>query len=77
MLSHIIKTFYGNLYSKKKKKNSKLLFFKDIFKLSEESRNLCEGKVTKEECFNVLQQMKHNKSPGNDGLTVEYYCTFW
>ena len=73
----LIKTFYGNLYSKKKKKNSKLLFFKDIVKLSEESRNLCEGKVTKEECFNVLQQMKHNKSPGNDGLTVEYYCTFW
>ena len=21
--------------------------------------------------------MKHNKSPGNNGFTVEIYCTFW
>ena len=46
-------------------------------KLKEESRDFCEGKVTKEECFNVLQQMKHIKSLGNDGFTVEVYLTFW
>ena len=69
----IIKIFYENLYSEKKKKGqSKLSFFDNIVKLKEESRDLCEGKVTKEECYNVLQQMKHNKSPGNDGFSVEF-----
>ena len=43
----------------------------------EESREACEGKVTKEECYKVLKEMKFNKSPGNDGFTVEFYCTFW
>ena len=30
-----------------------------------------------EECFQSLQSFKENKSPGNDGLTVEFYKTFW
>ena len=25
----------------------------------------------------MLKEMKNNKSPGNDGFTVEFYCTFW
>ena len=29
------------------------------------------------ECLQVLETMKLNKSPGNDGLTVEFYRTFW
>ena len=45
--------------------------------MKEESREVCEGKVTKEECYKVLKEMKCNKSPGNDGFTVEFYCTFW
>ena len=38
---------------------------------------MCEGKLTKDECYKVLKEMKVNKSPGNDGFTVEFYCTFW
>ena len=30
-----------------------------------------------EECLQSLQSFKENKSPGNDGLTVEFYKTFW
>ena len=30
-----------------------------------------------EECLHSLQSFKENKSPGNDGLTVEFYKTFW
>ena len=54
-----------------------LLFLNDIQCLSEESKNVCEGKLTKEECYKTLKDMKFNKSPGNDGFTVEFYHTFW
>ena len=30
-----------------------------------------------EELSVALKQMKKNKSPGIDGLTVEFYLTFW
>ena len=74
----IIKDFYENLYSQHKRKiDNGSPFLKNIPTLCEESKDLCEGEVTKEECYNVLKEMKANKSPGNDGFTVEFYCTFW
>ena len=33
--------------------------------------------MTNEECFRCLQLFEFNKSPGNDGLTVEFYKAFW
>ena len=36
-----------------------------------------EKNITLEECFNVLRNMKTNKSPGSDGFTVEFYSYFW
>ena len=29
------------------------------------------------ECFAALKSFKKNKTPGNNGLTVEFYLTFW
>ena len=29
------------------------------------------------ECYSALQTFQKNKSPGNDGFTVEFYLTFW
>ena len=38
----------------------------------------CEGYITIEECANVLKKkMENNKTPGPDGLTVEFYWYFW
>ena len=48
----------------------------EIPKLSPEKAATCEGKLTVEECLQSLQSFKENKSPGNDGLTVEFYKTF-
>ena len=45
--------------------------------LSEELRSTCEGKITYNECFSVLQSFQKNKTPGNDGLTIEFYSAFW
>ena len=53
------------------------VFFRDIQKLSEDSKLYCEGKMTITECYNALKELKWNKSPGNDGFTAEFYCTFW
>ena len=46
-------------------------------RLTEEEKMSCEGKLSYKECFEALQGMKHNKSPGYDGLTVEFYKHFW
>ena len=76
----IIKRFYENLYAENTLTHEQLrenVFFKDIPQLSEESRNSCEGNISKDECLESLKSMKLNKSPGNDGFTVEFYLTFW
>ena len=45
--------------------------------LSDKDQLICEGKVSTLECEQALKGMKNNKSPGYDGLTVEFYKTFW
>jgi len=47
-----------------------------IPKLSQLDAQVCEGKLTISECFKSLQLFQNNKSPGNDGLTVEFYKAF-
>ena len=37
----------------------------------------CEGRLTLAECLKSLRSFQSNKSPGNDGLTVEFYNAFW
>ena len=46
-------------------------------KLSESDRSICEGKLTLNECWLALSSMKNGKSPGNDGLTKEFYVCFF
>ena len=39
--------------------------------------NKCEGRLTKQECWDTLQSFGNNKSPGNDGLSKKFYvCLF-
>ena len=48
-----------------------------LLELTDEMKSVCEGKLSVRECFDCLQSFENNKSPGNDGLTVEFYKTFW
>ena len=48
-----------------------------ILKLSDNDIRICDGKLTVDECYRSLQLFESNKSPGNDGLTVEFYRAFW
>ena len=45
--------------------------------MTNEQRKSCEGELTENEIFNALTGIDNNKSPGNDGLTKEFYRTFW
>jgi len=45
--------------------------------LTTEQSALCEGPLTLDEVHTALLGMAHNKSPGSDGLPMEFYLTFW
>ena len=45
--------------------------------LSEDMKEKCEGLFTREECVNAINNMKRNKSPGLDVLSIEFYAKFW
>ena len=77
-----IEGFYADLYKKENSDASadlcdSFLNNKEIQKLVDDEAMHCEGKLTNEECFQCLQLFECNKSPGNDGLTVEFYKAFW
>ena len=46
-------------------------------KLTKEKSETLDGGITEKELFTALQMMENNKSPGNNGLTKEFYVTFW
>ena len=39
--------------------------------------SICDGRLSVEECFAALSGMARNKSPGSDGLPMEFYLKFW
>lgn len=49
----------------------------EIPKLTNNEARNCDGKLTVDECYKSLQLFESNKSPGNDGLTAEFYRAFW
>ena len=58
-----VKTFLGNL-------NIPMLS-------SEEQKQLCEVEISLEELKAVLDCFQNNKSPGNDGIPIEFYKVCW
>jgi len=70
--------FYSNLYKESNSHSSSFLEdLKDVPILTEELRMVYEGRIEYNGCFNVLQSFPKNKTPGNDGLTIEFYVAFW
>ena len=76
-----LEEFYKDLYEIKNDPPDELfnIFLQNpkIPKLSPDRAPTCEGKLTVNECYESLNSFKENKSPGNDGLTLEFYKTFW
>ena len=76
ILSSII-TLYSALYKKQSTKieNDCLSYLAnfELPRLKENERALCEGKLTKGECWEALVSIGNNKNSGNDGFTKEFY----
>jgi hypothetical protein len=78
-------SLYSSLYSSRETVESwdselvDQFFINDnnIPKLDEEDRALCEGKISEGECVEVIKTFKNGKSPGTDGLPIEFYKIFW
>ena len=47
------------------------------YKLSTQEGNEIDGNLTIEECTQSVFKMKLNKTPGIDGLSIEFYRAFW
>ena len=76
------RSYYQNLYSSQNPQVSDPkfnLFFENdmIKKLDDDQKIACEGLLTDGECQKALKDFQKNKTPGNDGLTAEFYVFFW
>ena len=78
-ISEEINKYYTILYSKREQTYDLESFLEGITmpKLTKEQKELCDKPITKTECLSALQSMTNNKSPGYDGLTVEFYKQCW
>ena len=73
--------FYKNLFKSDKRSSkcytAQLLSSIQIPCLAEEQSAKCEILIFEGEVICALKNMPKNKSPGNDGLTKEFYEKFW
>ena len=73
------KNFYQNLYKSQNIKNNKIDEYLNNFKpekLNEQQKHLLSTFISTDEIKLAINNMNINKSPGEDGLTAEFYKTF-
>ena len=79
-LFECVNNFYGDLYSSEEISQldlSRIISKVEKKSFSDEVRKTLESKISLEEVKQALFHMNKNKSPGHDGLTVEFYQAFW
>ena len=69
-------SFYKELYKKEEEVNFDLINENDIC-ISEHDKVLCRSDFTGDEFLAAIKQLKNNKTPGEDGLTAEFYKLLW
>ena len=72
-----IKRFYSNLYTTKGPIDRTYVEKLVIPQIPEELKVELDQTISLTEVSNALKDMKHNKSPGSDGLPVEFYKVFY
>ena len=79
--------FYKELYTSQTSTNQgdnnlleqDMQFFHDPIdkQLSNESKQMLEADINKDEVAKALKKMPNNKSPGQDGIPIEFYKIYW
>ena len=77
-----LKSFYENLYSSKLTSATENLWqnpsaLKNLPKLSNQTKDILDNNITIEELHKALKDLTNKKSPGVDGLTAEFYKSFF
>ena len=76
-----LSTFYQNLFKSNKTSNENVnQYFSKVTidkKLDCCEKLWCDNQIREEELGKVVNNLKSNKSPGLDGLTPEFYKSFW
>ena len=80
-----LELYYSNLFGGRNCVDRKIIFsfindLTDVPYLAKEKRNVCEsilGYIYMMNATMYCRPSKKNKSPGNNGLTVEFYLAFW
>ena len=77
-----IQNFYSKLYDKNsynldERCTDNCLHKVDIKKLSSEHKEILDKQLTRAKLLGDLKTFDRDKTPGNDGLTVEFYLAFW
>ena len=49
----------------------------NIPKITDDEKQNLEKPFSKQEIFDVIKSMKLNKTPGFDGLPIEFYIVLW
>ena len=77
----MLKAFYSNLYERREANTGdwiqKLKENNLIPQLTTEEKYSLEAPLEKEDLKTTMKKCAKNKSPGNDGLTQEFYEYFW
>ena len=79
-INHALYNFYQTLFKEKLSISEECIqsFLDKLFlpKFNENQTFKCEGAITESELLKPLTSMDNDKSPGNDGITKEFYIAF-
>ena len=70
--------FYKNLFTSQNINEDESYFLSNpAAKISDDSRQNLEREISRDEIAKAIKKMPNNKSPGEDGIIIEFYKIFW
>ena len=76
-LSFFYKSLYRNNEQYSENQTYDFIKLVSLPTIDETQKTQCETPVTKHECLTAISQLTSNRSPGPDGLAIEFYKVFW